>query len=643
MKNSLAFLILGILLFPRILWGQTITLEGRVTDQTDPLPFVSISIKNTSIGTISNSEGKFRLLVPQRYLNEVICFSLMGYKTREIKIKAWEKNIQLEKADFMLPEVSIMPEDSMLRFMKRAVDRIPENYLSSPTRQTGFYRTMLKCDTVYQYFGEALFDVYKLSYRSREAGSAKIVNSRISKAVENKETPTIYFYGGVYIPFTADYVQQRKEFLNPAEFKHYSYSVDEIIRMDDKVVYKIAFKPKEPDKGKYEGFFHIDQKTLTFLDFQFSYSSLGRDQRSQYLSSFKPKLNCVNWSFILKYVPVDNRYFLKYVFHREDLQEADSGRVYEKINEYITSDINREDVKPIPLDEQDMLSTVFSVKATSVNESTWKDYNVLTNEPLPLAFSQQQAKQLLEENKSQRIGFSSKEKITKLVMRMQSSFYVSGASPSNKAEITSFLYQPTNQHTFQLSKPVVLPETQLNMGMSLGYNLSNRLSVFMGEEYSLKADKWKLYSLGLSYNIGLKSYGNRLLLSPQLSVNSMNYGIYMGEFSNTETFKAGNRKINADKIRLYVGEKAYGLQPGVTLKKDISHTLKLYLGADYCWKINPQRRLFIEESSGFMFQKKTSIPLNSPEVNYSMNPMSIERNTFNSSFINFKVGIILGR
>lgn len=43
-------------------------------------------------------------------------------------------------------------------------------------------------------------------------------------------SPTIHFYGGVYIPFTADYVQQRKAFLDPAEFKHYSYSVDEILQ-----------------------------------------------------------------------------------------------------------------------------------------------------------------------------------------------------------------------------------------------------------------------------------------------------------------------------------------------------------------------------------------------------------------------------
>lgn len=641
LKHCLLIILLSVLLLPNLLFGQTIALEGCVRDQSEPLPFVSICIKNTSVGTISNGEGKFRLVVPPQNLNDVICFSMMGYKTREVNIKGWVKDIQLEKADFMLPEVSVMPEDSMLRFMKRAVERIPENYLSTPTRQTGFYRSTLKYDTAYQYFGEALLDVYKLSYRNREAGSAKIVNSRISKSEEKKEIPTLHFYGGVYIPFSADFVQQRKAFLDPAEFKHYSYSVDEILQMDDRVVYKIVFRPKEPDKGKYEGLFHIDQKTLTFLDFHFSYSSYGREQRTKYLSGFPLQLKCGNWFTILKYVPVDNQYFLKYVFHREELQETGNGRVYEKVNEYITSDINREDVKPIPLDEQDMLSTVFSVKATSVNESTWKDYNVLNSEPLPLAFSQQQAKQLLLENKSSRTGLSAKEKHIKRLLRLQSSLYLSCTSLYNRAELTSFSYRPTNQHTFQLSNPTVQPENQLNMGMSLEYKLSNRLSILMAEEYSLNADKWKAYSLGLCYNIGLKTYGKKLLLSPQLSVNSMSHGIHVGEFTSTETFKAGSKKMNADKIQLYVGEKAFGLQPGLTFKKDLSRTLKLLVGVDYCWKINPRRRLFVEESSGFLFRRKTSIPLDRPEVSYSTNLS--EKDLFNSSFLNLKVGIILGR
>jgi hypothetical protein len=639
----ISFILCAGIFFANVSFCQNQQLKGFIHDHKDPLPFVSVAIKNTGIGTVSNSEGKFTLLLPQQSINGVISISMIGYKTREVRISNWTDDIELEKADIMLPEVSIMPEDSMLCFMKKAVDRIPENYLSAATRQTGFYRSTLKADTTYQYFGEALLDVYKPSYRNRETGSVKIVNSRINKGTENKAMPPLYFYGGIYLPFRADFVQQREAFLNPAEFKHYSYSLDEIIVQDGKVVYKVSFKPKEPNKGKYEGFFHIDQKTLTFLDIHFSYSSYGYEQRSIYLSAFKPKLNCVDWSIILKYVPVDNHYFLKYLLFREDLQEADSGRVYQKINEYVTSDINKENKSPIPLGEQDMLSTVFSVKATSVNQSTWKDYNVLGSEPLQLTFSEQQARQLLMENKSAKTGFSRKEKYIRTILRLQSSIYLNRVPLYNKAEITSFLYSPSDQCTFQLGNPIAVKETQLNYGMSIEYKVSNRFSFFINEELSLNSHQWRSYSGGLSYNIGLKSYGRRLLLTPELSVNSKHYGISMGEYNNAGSFMAGNKKINSEKIKLFLGERALGIQPGVMIKKDISRTMKLFLGVDYCWNINSQGRLFIEESSGFLFRKKANISLNRPEITYSTSQSGRESKLFNTSFFNFKAGIILGR
>jgi hypothetical protein len=622
---------------------QNQQLKGFIHDHKDPLPFVSVAIKNTGIGTVSNSEGKFMLLVPQQSKNEVISISMIGYKTREVTISNWREDIVLEKADILLPEVSIMPEDSMIRFMERAVDRISENYLSAATRQTGFYRTMLKYDTTYQYFGEALLDVYKPSYRNRESGSVKIINSRISKSNDNKAMPPLYFYGGIYLPFWADFVQQREAFLNPAEFKHYNYSLDEIIVQDGKVVYTVSFKPKEPNKGKYEGSFHIDQKTLTFLDIHFSYTSYGCEQRSRNVSSFKSKLNCLDGSYLLKYALIDNHYFLKYILYSEDFQEEGRKRIYKKTNEYLTSDINRENINPIPLDEQDMLSTVFSVKAISVNESTWKDYNVLTKEPLQLAYSEQQAKQLLLENKSKMSGSSHKEKLIKLVMRMQSSLYLNTVPIKDQVEISSFSYRSTIQHTFQLSKPAIPQDLQVNIGMSIGYNLTNRFSLLMAQETSITSHKWESYSLGFSYNIGLKSYGNRILLSPQLALNSISNGVNIGEYSNAGSFMAGNKKINSDKIKLFLGERAFGIQPGVMIKKDISRTIKLFLGADYCWNFNSQRRLFIEGSSGFLLRRKATISLNRPEITYSTSQPGRETDLFNTSFFNFKAGIIIGR
>lgn len=66
-----------------------IPVRGRVTDSKgEPLPGVSIMIKGTSSGTISNLNGEFSLSVSK---DAVLVFSYIGYLTREIPVKGKEK------------------------------------------------------------------------------------------------------------------------------------------------------------------------------------------------------------------------------------------------------------------------------------------------------------------------------------------------------------------------------------------------------------------------------------------------------------------------------------------------------------------------------------------------------------------------
>ncbi len=62
-----------------------VSVTGSVLDeQKQPLVGVSISIKGTSIGTITDSEGKYKIIVPTG--NETLMFSFVGYLTEEIAV-----------------------------------------------------------------------------------------------------------------------------------------------------------------------------------------------------------------------------------------------------------------------------------------------------------------------------------------------------------------------------------------------------------------------------------------------------------------------------------------------------------------------------------------------------------------------------
>jgi TonB-dependent starch-binding outer membrane protein SusC len=66
MRKLLLFLpaVLCFLLLPLLVLAQSKTLTGKATDaQGNPLPGVSITIKQTASGTVSDADGKFKLSV----------------------------------------------------------------------------------------------------------------------------------------------------------------------------------------------------------------------------------------------------------------------------------------------------------------------------------------------------------------------------------------------------------------------------------------------------------------------------------------------------------------------------------------------------------------------------------------------------
>lgn len=68
-----------------ICYGQTYSVEGTVTDQdANPLPGVNITVKGTTNGTATDSEGAYSLSVSS---SDTLIFSFIGYETKEIPVE----------------------------------------------------------------------------------------------------------------------------------------------------------------------------------------------------------------------------------------------------------------------------------------------------------------------------------------------------------------------------------------------------------------------------------------------------------------------------------------------------------------------------------------------------------------------------
>jgi hypothetical protein len=85
--------------------AQQRSIQGEVVDsESNPLPGVTIVVKGTTIGTVTDSDGNFSLQVPPD--SETLVFSFVGMKTQEIPIEGKTNfSITMEQESIGIEEV----------------------------------------------------------------------------------------------------------------------------------------------------------------------------------------------------------------------------------------------------------------------------------------------------------------------------------------------------------------------------------------------------------------------------------------------------------------------------------------------------------------------------------------------------------
>jgi len=86
MKKTLQLLMILMLTLCINVWAQERTVSGKVTSSEDgsPLPGVNVVLKGTTIGTITDVDGTYRLSVPSE--GGTLVFTFIGLKALEIDI-----------------------------------------------------------------------------------------------------------------------------------------------------------------------------------------------------------------------------------------------------------------------------------------------------------------------------------------------------------------------------------------------------------------------------------------------------------------------------------------------------------------------------------------------------------------------------
>ncbi|MBD0288704.1 MAG: SusC/RagA family TonB-linked outer membrane protein, partial [Flavisolibacter sp.] len=112
MRKLKSMFLMGMLLCVQFLWAQTRVVTGRVTDANgSPIQGVSVTIKNTSIGTVTNEQGTFQLNAPE---NSTLVFSFVSFQSLERPANG-NLNVSLTPGDNSMNEVVVVGYGTRVR------------------------------------------------------------------------------------------------------------------------------------------------------------------------------------------------------------------------------------------------------------------------------------------------------------------------------------------------------------------------------------------------------------------------------------------------------------------------------------------------------------------------------------------------
>lgn len=190
-----------VVLLSSVIASAQIEIKNQVVDFATQMPIESASVyvQNSTIGTITNTDGKFVLSVPQKYVNDTLIISSIGYKSFKTPIADFDESfaIYLEEDVASLDEVLIVAETRPKTgndIVLRALEELEDNLPSQAYLQKGFLRHRERNKKRYKWLIESAITVYDSSYTAGAKDHLKINVDETRKSYDLRDVDSLFTY-----------------------------------------------------------------------------------------------------------------------------------------------------------------------------------------------------------------------------------------------------------------------------------------------------------------------------------------------------------------------------------------------------------------------------------------------------------------
>ena len=372
--------------------NNAITITGILKDAKtgDKISYATISVPNTNIGTVSNSEGEFILKVNPSLKAEYFQVSHLSYATTQFKINEAnekEKTYYLDSQPITLKELAIPADPRSV--VEMALAGIRQNYSEKAAMMTGFYRESIRQRRDYLSISEAVVDIYKAPYTNRQDDQVKIFKGRKGSNVKKADTVMVQLQGGPNVTMLLDIVKNTDLSIALDNLDNYQFEFGSVATIDNKLHWVIDFSPNAiKDDPLYYGKLYINQDNMAITRAEFSLDLNDTDKAASVFVQKKPfglVFMPTSTSYLVTYKEQNGKYYLNYV--RVDLKfKCDWKRKLFKNNYYVMSELAitdrvEENVAKFASQEVFKQNMVFEEKVQNFTDADfWGDNNIIEPE-----------------------------------------------------------------------------------------------------------------------------------------------------------------------------------------------------------------------------------------------------------------------
>ena len=131
MRPKKTLLLAALLLLPLVSKTQeALLLKGRVTSKGNGVPYATLQLKGTSIGSSCNDAGEYELRLPSGHELDTVIIRSMGYVGRKITVARLQRNsdVRMESQAIELKTVNVTSYRSGRHLLNDVVKHIGQNY-----------------------------------------------------------------------------------------------------------------------------------------------------------------------------------------------------------------------------------------------------------------------------------------------------------------------------------------------------------------------------------------------------------------------------------------------------------------------------------------------------------------------------------